>query len=190
MRGARRRQAPRPNIRRELNAFKREMLGHTVVPAANPPSYVQRPWNSWTFQRTDVTTEKFEAVRINVSDIIGQIRGRNNINPVGEGDIANNISIRVQSSAVWVTASSLILPDAEVQFYELNPNDANQQIRYTQRDVGTLNMPAKVGYKYPLTDSKQVLDTNNNSMGVVSATAQEVGSQITHRIQVLWRSSQ
>lgn len=188
MRGGKRRQQ-RPNIRAELNAFKREMVGHTIVPASNPQSYVQRPWNSWTFQRTDITTVKFEAVTITVADIIGQIRGRCNINPVGEGDIGNNISIRVLSSSVWVTASSLILPDVEVQFYELNPNDAFAQVRYTQRDVGTLNMPAKVGYKYPLTDTKQVLDSNNDAVNVVSASAAAAASDVTHRIQVLWRSS-
>jgi hypothetical protein len=77
----------------------------------------------------------------------------------------------------------------EVVFFELNPNDASQQIRYTQRDVGTLNMPAKVGYRYPMNDTKEVLSDADAALNVVLTTANSSGSQITHRIAVLWRSS-
>jgi hypothetical protein len=151
--------------------------------------YVQRPWNSWTFQRTDFTTADFEGVTITVKDIQDQIRGRCNINTVGSTGNANQISLRVTSAHVWVTASSLILPDMETTFFELNPNDTNQSIRYTQRDVGTLNMPAKCGYSYPLNDSKEVLASNDEALNVVLTTPNATGSQVTHRIHVLWRSS-
>lgn len=178
-----------PVTRRELTALRHEVTGCKMRPQANPPAYVQRPWNSWTFQRTDVTTAQFETVFITVGSIIDQIRGRCNINTTGSGDIGNQISIRIQMSQVWVTASGLILPDMEVQFFELNPNDTNQQIRYTQRDVGTLNMPAKCGYRYPMNDTKEVLSDGDSTLNVVATAAQATGSEVTHRIKVLWRSS-
>lgn len=178
-----------PVTRRELTALKNEVTGCRVRPQANPPAYVQRPWNSWTFQRTDVTTATFETTFITVGSIIDQIRGRCNINTTGSGEIGNQISIRIQMAQVWVTAAGLILPDMEVQFFELNPNDANQQIRYTQRDVGTLNMPAKCGYRYPMNDTKEVLSDNDSTLNVVATAAEATGSEVTHRIKVLWRSS-
>lgn len=175
--------------RQELLALKREVTGCSIVPQANPPVYIQLPWNSWTFQRTDNTTAEFEAVTITIGSIIDQIRGRCNINTTGSGDIGNQISLRIQAAQVWTTASGLILPDMETVFFELNPNDANQQIRYTQRDIGTLNMPAKVGYRYPMNDTKEVLSDSDSTLNVVQTTAAAVGSQVTHRISVVWRSS-
>lgn len=178
-----------PVTRRELTALRQEVTGCKMRCQANPPAYVQRPWNSWTFQRTDVTTATFETVTISVGSIIDQIRGRCNINTTGSGDIGNQISLRIQMAQVWVTAAGLILPDLEVQFFELNPNDASQQIRYTQRDVGTLNMPAKCGYRYPMNDTKEVLSDGDSTLSVVATAAEAIGSEITHRIKVLWRSS-
>jgi hypothetical protein len=175
--------------RRELNALKHEITGCPVVPQNNANAYIQRPWNSWVFQRTDNTTANFEAVPITIGSIIDQIRGRCNINTVGSGDIGNQISLRIQMAQCWVTASGLIFPDMEVTFFELNPNDANQQIRYTKRDVGTLNIPAKCGYRYPMNDSKEVLSDADSTLNVVSTTPSAIGSQVTHRINVLWRSS-
>lgn len=178
-----------PVTRQEFTALRHEISGCPVTPQTNPPMYVQRPWNSWTFQRTDETTTELEAVSITVGSIIDQIRGRCNINTVGPGDIGNQISLRIQAAQVWTTASGLIQPDMECVFFELNPNDANQQIRYTQRDVGTLNMPARCGYRFPMNDVKEVLSDNNSTLNVVQTSAAAIGSQVTHRISVLWRSS-
>jgi len=180
---------PPPASRQELNALRREMTGHATVPAPNPPQYIQRPWNSWTFQRTEFTTADFEAVPISVGDIIDQIRSRCNINTEGPSGVGNQISIRISAAQAWVTASSLIQPDMECLFFELNPNDSNAQVRYTQRDVGTLNMPAKCGYHYPYMDSKEVLASNDRAVKVMTVTAAATGSKVTTRVQVLWRSS-
>lgn len=175
--------------RQELLALKREVIGCAVVPQNNPPVFIQRPWNSFTFQRTDTTTAEFEGVSITIGDIISQIRGRLNINPVGEGAKGNLISLRIQAAQAWVTAAGLIQPDMEVTFFELNPNDANQQIRYTQRDVGTLQMPGKCGYRYPMNDSKEVLSDADAALFVLTTTAAAIGSYVTNRIQLVWRSS-
>jgi len=180
---------PPPATKQELNSLRREMTGHAIVPASNPPQYIQRPWNNWTFQRTDFTTADFEVVAITVGDIIDQIRARCNINTQGSSGTGNQISIRISVAQAWVTASSLIQPDMETLFFELNPNDVNAQVRYTQRDVGTLNMPAKCGYHFPYMDSKEVLASNDRNVKVMNVTAAANGSKVTTRVQCVWRSS-
>lgn len=174
--------------RAQFMALKNELLGHKIIPTMNPPVFVERPWNSFTFQRTDVTTANFQTDSVTVGDIIGAIRGRFNINPVGAGDIGNLISIKIQEARVWCTASALTLPDIEVSFFEL-AYTGTQSIRHTQRDIGTLNVPAKVGYGFPASDSKEILDDGDASKLVLTSTATISGSNVTPRVQVLWRSS-
>lgn len=174
--------------RAQFNSLKNEILGHKIVPQINPPVYVERPWNSFTFQRTDVTTADLQVDEVSVGDIITAIRSRFNINPVGEGDIGNQISIKVQEARVWLTASALILPDLETTFYELSYN-GTQSARHTQRDVGTLNMPARVGYGFPTADSKEILGPGDVAKLVLTNRATEQGSSVTTRVHVLWRSS-
>lgn len=164
------------------------MLGHKIVPTANPPVYVERPWNSYTFQRTDTTTGDLEAVEINVGDIVTNLRGRLNINPVGQGDVGNEISLKIQEARVWCTAPGLVLPDLETTFYEISYN-GSQSARHTQRDQGTLNMPAKVGYAWPIADSKEVLGSGDLTKLVCVSRATDTGSAVTHRVHILWRSS-
>jgi len=165
-------------------------MGHSVVPSLDPHAYVQRPWNSWTFQRTEFTTADFETVDITVQDVVDQIRSRCNINATGASGEANQIQVRIQAGYFWVTAASLIQPDLEAQFYELSPVvPISQNVRSTQRDVGTLNMPAKVGYSFPSTDSKEVLGTNDGNSKIMSCTAAANGSRVTSRIILLWKSS-
>jgi len=187
-RGANRGRRPNVATKAQLNTLRREMQGHKLVPSDNPPVYVERPWNAFTFQRTEFTTAGFETVTIRVSDIINQIRSRLNINSVGSDGVGNNISLKIEEARVWCTAASLILPDLECSFYELRPG-GSQSVRYTQRDIGTLNMPAKVGYSYPTMDSKEILDVSDATTLVLSATASAQGSQVTPRVQVLWKSS-
>jgi len=190
MRRGRGRQGPRgPTPRQQVQLLRKEIMGHTVVPSRDPSMYVQRPWNLWTFQLTDITQADFDTVTITIQNIVDQIRSRCNINPVGPAQVGNQIQLRVISGYFWVTAASLVQPDVEAVFYELNPNDQNQSIRCTQRDVGTLNMPAKVGYVYPINDSKEVLGSNDGNTKVMSATAVDTASRVTARVNVLWKSS-
>jgi len=165
--------------------LERRMTGHRTVPAANPPPFVERPWNSWTFERLDNTTTDLQLLIITISDIILQIRGKCSIND------SANILIKVQSSQIWCTASTLIVPDVSVQFFELAGESSSsvQNARSSQRDKGTLNMPAKCGYVYPSADRKDILGTPQANLTVCTATPSASGSNVTFRIQVLWQST-
>ena len=172
-------------LERRFNALERRLTGCKTVPAINPPAFVQLPWNSWTFERLDKTVADLEVVTVSVSNIIEQLRGRLQLST--EADIR----IKVQSAQVWCTASSLIYPDLEATFFELSGEKqaADQYARSTQRDKGTLNMPARCGYMYPSSDKREVLGASEVSLNVVAGTATNTGSDLTFRVQVLWQSS-
>lgn len=166
--------------------LERRMTGHRTVPANNPPAFVERPWNSWTFERLETTTTQLQGISITVNDIITQIRSKCAI--AAEN---NQILIKIQSAQIWCTASTLIVPDISVTFYELSGEtiSTEQNQRSTQRDKGTLNMPAKCGYVFPTTDRKDILGTARAGLLVCNAIGTDVGSNITFRVQVLWQSS-
>lgn len=172
-------------IERRLRQFERRLTGHKTVPATNPPAFVQLPWNSWTFERTDNTTAALQGFNITVSDILGQIRSRINI------DQNADLRVKIQSSQVWCTASGLVLPDLEATFYDIagETTATTQQPRSVQRDIGTLNMPARCGYNYPSVDKKEIVDSTQGNLIVTNGIATAQGSNITFRVQVLWQCS-
>lgn len=185
-RGRGRRPMGQPAALTAVRNLERKITGHKTVPANNPPAFVQRPWNSWTFERAEVTTETFQGFNITVGDIIDQIRGKCAI--AAEG---NQILIKVQASQIWCTASNLTYPDLDAAFFELAGESASidQKERSTQRDKGTLNMPSKVGYVYPTADRKDILGINQRGLIVCNGIATAIGSNLTFRVQVLWQSS-
>lgn len=163
------------------------MTGHKTVPANNPTAFVQRPWNSWTYEKFETTTGDLQTVSITVNDITNNIRGRCAISAEG-----NKLQLKILSSQIWCTASSLTYPDLEAAFFEVQGDTPlTQQIRSLQRDKGTLNMPAKAGYVFPTVDQRDIVgDLGNilNSLKICEGTATESGSNLTFRVQVLWQS--
>ena len=173
-------------LSRRFNALEKRLTGSKTVPAMNPPAFVQLPWNSWTFERLDTTTSDFEKVTITVNDIIEQIRGRLQFKAVTDC----NIRIKVQSAQIWVTASSLVYPDLEASFFELSgESSSTQQPRSSQRDKGTLNLPARCGYMFPSSDRREILSVDDAALLVMTGTPLTTGSNITLRCQVLWQAS-
>jgi len=177
--------ARRPTLDQRFRNLERRLTGHKTVPATNPPAFVQLPWNSWTFERTDSTTSDLQGINITVGDVLTQIRSRLQL-----ADSAD-IRIKVQSSQIWCTAAGLVYPDLEATFYELlGETTANQQNpRSTQRDKGTLNMPARCGYMYPSADKREIVGSPQSGLIISNGVATSTGSELTFRIQVLWQSS-
>jgi len=174
------------NLTEQMRAMERRlnhrMMGRAFIPTIDPGTFVQKPWNSWTFERTDFTTGAFEGVFVTVEDIMNQILGKNKVPSGGK------VVIKIQRSALWCTAASLIQPDVEAKFYELNEKTvAPQQPRSIQRDVGTLNRPAKCGYVYPMADSKEILYSAEGALVVCVGTPADIGSKLTTRVNVLWQ---
>jgi len=153
------------HLERRFNALEKRLTGSKTVPAINPPAFVQLPWNSWTFERLDKTVTDLELVTVSVNDIITQIKGRLQLSDSAD------IRIKVQSAQIWVKQA------------------ADQYARSTQRDKGTLNMPARCGYMFPSADRREVLGASEVSLNVVAGQATNSGSDLTFRVQVLWQSS-
>lgn len=179
-----RQQTQEAKMKAALRQFEMRMTGHRTVPAPNPPAFVQLPWNSWTYQRTDRTQSQLERVLVTVGDITGQIKAQLGIDNPQEN---KGIRIKVQGAQVWCTASTLVLPRINCTFYELE--SGSNQPRSNQVDVGTLQNPAKCGYKFPNSDSKNVLITPFDSeQNVCDAIAESQDSDVTLRVQVLWQT--
>jgi len=157
--------------------------GVKYTPAYDPPTFVERPWNSWTFSRTDFTTATFESVPITISDIMTQIAGRLGVD-------ADRLVVKIQRAAVWCTVADVLLqPDLSCSFYEVSEKTVTPQMaRSSQRDLGTLNRPAKCGYVYPMVDQKEIVYKAEDALLVVNSVAAAIGSRVTTRVNVLWNS--
>lgn len=169
-------------LRHKQNSQRVAMFGTKTVPSPVPRPFVQYPWNSWTYEANFVTATASQVFKVTVAELTADIQDKLSL------DAVNNLKIKVQSSQVWCIASGLVYPSLQADFYELNGGSSNAaSIRSTQADRGTLNMPAKAGYKYPVSDAKDVLNADDAALNIVAAAAVDVGSNLTFRVQFLWQ---
>jgi hypothetical protein len=182
--GARRR--GRPSAAAQIRQLRNDLQGHHVTPSIDPHTFVQLPWNHWTFERTLEAVENPGIASISVISIIDQLVAR-----VGLSN-ATNVRIKVLSSRSWVTAKGLVYPDLAAEFYEIAGQQSgtiSNYPRYIGRDKGTLNRPARVGYNYPAVDRKEILGSDQGTLLLAKFTDNAgVGSTITIRFQILWQS--
>ena len=173
-------------LRRRLANMESRVQGRKVNPAPNPPCFVEVPWNDWTFERLETTTEDLQNIDISVAGITQQIRGRLGIESTA------TIWLKVQSAYVWATSAGpdFVTPDVEVSFYEVQGEPSAQHARSVQRDKGTLNMPARCGFIYPINDSREILgNTSERALNILRATASASGTNVTLRVHVLYQSN-
>lgn len=178
-------------LTQKVNQLTIQTHGTNFTPAANPPGFTEIPWNHWTFQKsTTNSSEPSTEDTITVGDIITQIRNRLNISEDGVTGIGNIIKIRVLDVQAWCAArvSSSNIPDLKMRVFELNPGDI-LTARTTMRDIGTLNMPAKLGYKFPVNDSKQILSDADEAIKIAHLFIEGQAMITTQRCHVLWKST-
>jgi len=170
-------------LQQRLNAQKVSMMGAKMVPSPVPRAFVQYPWNSWTFEDTLNITTSGQTLEITFAKIAAQFQQKLGIS----GSLS--LRIKVQSAQVWCTASGLAYPQMRADFYEIGGNTANAaSVRSSQADKGTLNMPARAGYIFPVSDSKDVLNSGESGLKIVAATTElSSGATLTIRVQVLWQ---
>jgi len=179
---ARGRQAP---MRAQVRRLKHDIMGHEIKPPQDPTSFVELPWNSWTYERTDTTASADSGDNVTVKNIIDQLRAR-----VGLSSTAV-VRIKVQSARIWCTAvgPTFAHPDMRGIFYEVNGQGTSATARSTQRDIGTLNAPARVGYQYPIDDRKEVLTSVDDATLIAGYVVVGSGSEVSSRVQILWQST-
>jgi len=165
-------------------AAKRD-AGKKLVPAMRPPQIVRLPWNSFTFSATYATDSASE-ITVSIGSIRQQI-----ISLMGLTGSPGVISMKINSAYAWNTAAGgLAQPSLQGLFWELQTDSGGSySVRSEQYDHGTLNVPARVGYLYPLTDRKEVHTASNDSHVVAKFTVPSSSlpnGNVTVRIQVLW----
>lgn len=167
--------------RQQFLDMERRLTGAKFIPKPDPPTFVEKPWNSWTFNRTSKTTADEMSAPITVADVITQISTRLGLS-------ADRLVIKIQRAAVWCTVGDTNLqPDISCSFYEVSEKTVTPQMaRSEQRDLGTLSRPARCGYIYPMVDQKEIIYKAEEQLLIVNAVAETSGSLVTVRIHVLW----
>merc|ERR1712001_17380 len=173
--------------RRMVRASERRDAGHKVVPSLRPPQIVRLPWNSFTFSATYSTVSSND-ITVNVASIRQQI-----ISLMGLSGAPGKIAIKIQSASVWNTAigPTFAQPSMQGLFWELIPVSTGEtyNVRSEQYDHGTLNIPARVGYFWPLADRKEIHNADTDSHVVLKVTVPSGGDghgNVTVRIHILW----
>ncbi len=165
----------------QFRNMEHRITGVRFVPKPDPPTFVERPWNSWTFSRTSRTSAEEMSAPVTVADVITQISNR-------LGLTADRLVIKIQRAAVWCTAADTLLqPDISCSFYEVSEKTVTPQMaRSEQRDLGTLSRPARAGYIYPMVDQKEIIYKAEEQLLILNAVAETTGSFVTVRVHVLW----
>jgi hypothetical protein len=167
----------------QFNGLRRQICGGKRVPTPIPPTFVQRPWNSWTYERAAKSTVADQPNLTTVEDILVQLKSK-----FGLDSSVSNIVVKIQSASVWCTVgATLVLPDLDCSFFELSDTLSTQAVRSQQRDKGTLNMPARCGYTFPMVDQKEVITEAEKALIVLNAVPSSVGSDVTSRVHILWQ---
>jgi hypothetical protein len=160
------------------------MKGHEMKFAADPTAFVELPWNSFTYDQTVTTGTDDQSVAVTSAAIIAFMRPR-----LGLSETAN-LRIKVQTTKFWATARGprFARPELRGQFYELAGQSSPPLLRSVIRDAGTMNQPARVGYEYPITDRKEVLNSAQNYQ-IAEAECKNSGTDVNFRVALLWQSS-
>merc|ERR1711915_926842 len=150
--------------------------------ATNPPPFVQKPWNKWTYEATVLTSDRRQLVSVRVSDVLTQLK------TFCQVDSTAALRFRVVKSQVWGTSvgPAFPSPNCETKFYQPQQNynvkafDPNTRYpRSTMRDRGTVNSPSKVCYKWPLVDRMKILDNDAGAQELVLTDVVNAGTDLT-----------
>jgi len=185
-RGTGRRMPRAPGVRDVVRVAQSRDHGKKLVPQTRPPQIVRLPWNSYTFSATYSLSAQSTKVEVTVGNIRTQIRDR-----MGMGNSAV-IGLKVNAAYAWNTSvgPAFAQPSMESLFWELTTDSGGSyKVRSEQYDHGTLNIPARGGYLYPLTDRKEVHGVDNDNHVICTFVTPAVVSKVTVRVMVLWNSA-
>jgi len=171
--------------RQEFNALKHRISGREVKPSADPHAFVVRPWNSYTYEATVNVVDAATEQQTTLSLITQRIRANMGISS------AATLEFKIQKAYVWATAQGpdFKRPGVDVRFCEISSNGSgNPSVRSQQQDIGTLNIPAHLGYEWPSTDTKEILrESQEVDPLILRCSVSLAPTLLTQRLHLLWR---
>jgi len=171
-------------LQQQVRNLRNTTMGYKSVPRSlAPTTVVARPWNSLTYIVVkDVPTAT--NVITKVIDLLNYVGTVNGIS-------ASTVQVKVQNAQMWLsgtqlsTAAGVATPQGIAVFYDLNDAAAD---RSTQADTGAVGRPARFGYTWPISDSRDVLGTVESTRNIMQVTHSSGASlTVTKHIHFLWK---
>lgn len=174
-------------VNNAIRRNERHDRGQLFSPSLLPPKYAVLPWNSYTYSQTEDVINPATAITITTDKIKTRLRNQMGL----EADAI--ITMKVERMRVWnisvgsTTANATFaMPNLNVNYFELANGSATRSLRQEDRDHGTLNMPAKSGYVWPLGDRNEVLPSTENIQ--LASIYSYPGTKIVAMVNLLWRA--
>jgi len=175
------------NVSRTVNAAVRREARHDAgqvfTPSLLPPDFARIPWHPFTFSATFAGDSATGIITSNT------LRGT----IIGICGIANTakVEIKVERARAWNISKGgtdgFNMPNLVTKYFELATNqNGTQSVRVFRNDHGTLNMPARTGYVWPLRDRCEVL-SNDETVDVMSING-PTGTNVVVMINILYRT--
>lgn len=150
---------------------------------SNPGPFVTLPWYKFTYELEQQTTGDNQQVRVTVGDVLNQIKSRLQFADT------STVRIKVQNAKVWVTAGQgLGIPAVVGSFFNTTNDTPSRYPRAQMNDSGTLNMPARLAFKYPASDRMVILDGNGAGNPLVVSQVKKSQSTLTVRVNVCFQT--
>jgi len=172
-----------------ITTLEHKLNGRKTIPQDNPPAYVALPWNSFTYERTQEAGQAGAVQSTTVQDVLAQVAAR--VCLADTPPRVADVRVKVLGCQTWgIVGGTLLVPEILAEFFELSGETVTtQRPRSSQRDIGTLQKPAKAGYVFPIQDQREIVADDNVNLRIANVTAIYAGMNLTTRIQVLWQSS-
>jgi len=144
---------------------------------ADPPAYVQIPWNSIVLSDTFEVGQQFKQKKYTGGDLFAILKAQ-----TGLDDKAERISMRIKSVKAWEVSGKSINLEANDLTIGFGENDYLAQVS----DHPGRNRWGKVGYMWPESQQKVIFSGND------SETLVTLGSAVTQpvfvcRFDILWK---
>ena len=171
--------ASQRNTQARISNLNNQLRGTKFVPPPVPRPFTAVPWNTLTVEIEQEVTSGTLALNLSVSDIMTKVQEISGV----------AVKIKVSRAEVWCTATNLSYPTLKTVFYDLDqiPAGTPAEPRSQQSDRGTLNMPARSGFLWPMSDQKLVLGADETDFKVLDASGVGTGSVLLVRVHVVWQ---
>lgn len=149
---------------RKIAQLETDVKGRAYKPGPDPPSYPTRAWVPITVELQHVCTGDSTGTNIAVSAVIAEIKARY--------AVTGQVACRIHKAAVWAISAgpSFPKPGLEADFYEIDNQTSSAIARRRTRDIGTIQMPARAGFIYPMVDQREIATATEENKLIVAAT--------------------